>query len=65
MDIDSPILILSDVHLGSKMARAKELLNFLKSADFGTLILNGDVLDNPNLHPGRHLCQAALHLLLI
>lgn len=49
MDTESPILIVSDVHLGSEMARASELADFLKSTDFGTLILNGDILDNPNL----------------
>jgi UDP-2,3-diacylglucosamine pyrophosphatase LpxH len=49
MDIDSSILIVSDLHLGSRMARAKDLAAFLARTDFGTLILNGDILDNPNL----------------
>lgn len=46
---NSPILIVSDVHLGSEFSHAKELMAFLESEPFGTLILNGDILDNPNL----------------
>lgn len=49
MDPESPIIILSDIHLGSDMARADALSHFLETAEFGTLILNGDVLDNPNM----------------
>lgn len=49
MDPESPILILSDIHLGSDMARADALSRFLETAEFGTLILNGDILDNSNM----------------
>jgi len=48
-DAESPILIVSDLHLGSMMARVKELTAFLASEPFHTLILNGDILDSPNL----------------
>lgn len=48
-DEESPILIVSDLHLGTKISRAKELMEFLKNMEFGTLILNGDILDCPNL----------------
>lgn len=46
---ESPILIVSDLHLGSMMARVKELRGFLEHEPFHTLILNGDILDSPNL----------------
>ncbi len=45
----SPILIISDVHLGSEFSHARELMAFLERESFGKLILNGDILDNPNL----------------
>ncbi len=45
----STVLIVSDVHLGSEFSHAKELMAFLGREPFGTLILNGDILDNPNL----------------
>lgn len=39
------IVIISDVHLGTYGCHAKELLNYLKSIEVETLILNGDFID--------------------
>ena len=39
------IVIISDVHLGTYGCHAKELLNYLRSIQAGTLILNGDFID--------------------
>lgn len=39
------IVIISDVHLGTYGCHAKELLNYLKSIQPKTLILNGDFID--------------------
>lgn len=39
------IVIISDVHLGTYGCHAKELLQYLKSIEPGTLILNGDIID--------------------
>ncbi len=39
------IVILSDTHLGTYGCHAKELLNYLKSIEVKTLILNGDFID--------------------
>lgn len=41
-------IILSDVHLGSPMSRASELVKILRGYSFTTLILNGDIFDNAN-----------------
>ena len=38
-------LILSDIHLGTKYCKAKEILDFLKRCTFEKLILNGDIID--------------------
>ena len=38
-------LILSDIHLGTKYCKAKEILDFLKRCSFKKLILNGDIID--------------------
>ena len=43
-------IIVSDVHLGSEVSRAKELLNVLKSRSFGRLILLGDIFDDLNFN---------------
>jgi UDP-2,3-diacylglucosamine pyrophosphatase LpxH len=54
MILKSPIIIVSDIHLGSEMSRVKKVISLLSSASFESLILNGDILDNPNmkfLHP--------------
>lgn len=39
------IVVISDVHLGTYGCHAKELLNYLKSIDPKTVILNGDIID--------------------
>ncbi|MEM7008679.1 MAG: UDP-2,3-diacylglucosamine diphosphatase [Thermodesulfobacteriota bacterium] len=41
-------LIVSDVHLGSSFNRAKDLTSFIKSVDFGKLIILGDLFDRPD-----------------
>jgi UDP-2,3-diacylglucosamine pyrophosphatase LpxH len=39
------IVVLSDIHLGTYGCHAKELLNYLKSIQPRTLVLNGDIFD--------------------
>ena len=41
-------LIVSDIHLGSKIARAKDLLTLLKNTQFKRLILLGDIFADLN-----------------
>jgi len=38
-------LVVSDVHLGTKGSKAKELVKFLKQCSCDRLILNGDIID--------------------
>jgi UDP-2,3-diacylglucosamine pyrophosphatase LpxH len=38
-------IVISDVHLGTKSSKAKELLKFLKKFSCDKLILNGDIID--------------------
>ena len=38
-------LFLSDIHLGFKRARTRELLEFLRSIDADTIVLGGDIVD--------------------
>jgi UDP-2,3-diacylglucosamine pyrophosphatase LpxH len=38
-------IVISDVHLGTKGSKAKELIRFLKINTAETLILNGDIID--------------------
>ena len=38
-------IVLSDIHLGIKASKAKEVINFLKHHKCETLILNGDIID--------------------
>jgi len=38
-------VVISDLHLGSKACRAKDLAHFLEKLNCQTLILNGDVID--------------------
>ena len=40
-----PLVVISDVHLGTYGCHAKELLNYLKSIQPKTLVLNGDIID--------------------
>ena len=39
------LAVISDVHLGTRGSRAKELLKYLKSIKPKTLVLNGDIID--------------------
>lgn len=39
------VLVLSDIHLGTYGCHAKELLQYLKSVNPKTLVLNGDIID--------------------
>ncbi|WP_075603347.1 UDP-2,3-diacylglucosamine diphosphatase [Saccharicrinis aurantiacus] len=38
-------VVISDTHLGTRSAKAKELLNYLKSIKTEVLVLNGDIID--------------------
>lgn len=38
-------IVLSDIHLGTKSSKAKEVIHFLKNHKCDTLILNGDIID--------------------
>lgn len=53
------IVVISDVHLGTYGAHAKELLNYLQSIETQTLIINGDFIDiwqfRKNYFPASHL----------
>lgn len=42
----SHTLIISDLHLGSKVSRSKRAVNFLKTFQFKRLILLGDIFEN-------------------
>lgn len=49
---------ISDVHLGSKGARAEELAEFLKTYDCDTLYLVGDIIDGWRMRKKIHWPQA-------
>lgn len=53
------IVIISDIHLGTYGCRAEELLNYFKSIEPETLILNGDIIDiwqfNKRFFPKSHM----------
>jgi UDP-2,3-diacylglucosamine pyrophosphatase LpxH len=53
------VVVISDVHLGTYGAHAKELLNYLQSIETKTLIINGDFIDiwqfRKNFFPASHL----------
>lgn len=44
--VKTDILIISDIHLGTPVSRSRVLLEFLESATFNKLILNGDIFDD-------------------
>ena len=48
-----PIVVLSDIHLGSEHSRTEEVTNFLKHVDCDRLILNGDIIDGWQLQKPR------------
>ncbi len=45
-------IVLSDLHLGTRASKAKEVLHFLKQHKCETLILNGDIIDGWALKKG-------------
>jgi len=53
------VVVISDVHLGTYGCRAKELLNYLKTIQPRTLVLNGDIIDiwqfNKRYFPSSHM----------
>ena len=53
------VVVISDLHLGTYGSRAKELLNYLKTIQPKTLILNGDIIDiwqfNKRYFPKSHM----------
>jgi len=53
------VVIISDVHLGTYGCHAKELLNYLKSINPKTVVLNGDIIDvwqfSKNYFPKSHM----------
>jgi UDP-2,3-diacylglucosamine pyrophosphatase LpxH len=44
--MNSNILVISDVHLGSPVCKVKSLAKVLKNEKYGHLIINGDLFDN-------------------
>jgi UDP-2,3-diacylglucosamine pyrophosphatase LpxH len=48
-------VVISDIHLGSRYSKAKELCKFIKSIECDTLILNGDIIDGWSLQRGGKL----------
>ena len=44
--MNSNILVISDVHLGSPVSRVKALAKVLRNEKYGHLIINGDLFDN-------------------
>ena len=54
-----PLVVLSDIHLGTYGCHAKELLQYLKSINPQTLVLNGDIIDMWNFSkryfPAAHM----------
>ena len=47
-------IILSDIHLGSKWSKTKEVTRFLKQHSCDTLILCGDIIDGWSLMRGKN-----------
>ncbi|MFV5702480.1 UDP-2,3-diacylglucosamine diphosphatase [Flavobacterium sp. XS2P12] len=54
-----PLVVLSDVHLGTYGCQAKELLQYLKSIQPKMLVLNGDIIDmwsfSKSYFPAAHM----------
>lgn len=42
-------IIISDIHLGSRLSQTDMLISFLKNISFNRLIINGDVFDSINM----------------
>ncbi len=53
------LVVISDIHLGTYGCRAKEALNYLKTIQPKTLVLNGDIIDiwqfNKRYFPKSHM----------
>jgi UDP-2,3-diacylglucosamine pyrophosphatase LpxH len=53
------VCVISDIHLGTFGCQAQEVLNYLKSIEPKTLILNGDIIDiwqfNKRFFPASHM----------
>ena len=47
-------IVLSDIHLGSKWSKTKEVTRFLKRHSCDTLILCGDIIDGWSLMRGKN-----------
>lgn len=45
-------IVISDIHLGTKNSKAKEVVRFLKATSCSKLILNGDIIDGWQLKRG-------------
>jgi len=45
-------IVLSDIHLGTKSSKAKEVVRYLRKNTCDTLILNGDIIDGWQLKKG-------------
>lgn len=54
-----PLVVISDVHLGTYGCQAKELVHYLKSIHPKTLVLNGDIIDmwsfSKSYFPASHM----------
>lgn len=67
MKRDIDIVVISDIHLGSRACRAQEILNYLSHIQPKILILNGDVIDTDKVKkrnfPALHfeVIQEILH----
>ena len=51
-------VFISDVHLGTKGCQAELLLDFIKTAEFDTLYLVGDIIDGWKLRNGWYWPQS-------
>lgn len=47
---DCHTLLVSDIHIGSKICRADKIIDLLKTARYKTLIINGDLFDSAKTH---------------
>ncbi len=52
------LVILSDLHLGSEVSRAREALDLLRSISFKRLILLGDIFCDLNFSAIRNILQS-------
>ena len=54
-------VVLSDIHLGSRFSKVKEVADFLSSVDCETLIFNGDTIDGWQLQKQDNAYWGAEH----